>query len=326
MALDLHLGWGQRYADGESERLEDVSDPHTEGDESSRSLGARVAQYRWFVFAAAGAVVFGTIWLGFFVTSFFPALLSSTWTYIAVGAGGVFLVGRATGWSAHKSQTQDTAKLVLVSANRTRRFYGEYLPNEGEAPWFKPYKGLRGPWLFSRQEPYRIGDIADDVATLRARPDTSADDPALIRLDQGARADSNLLWTVDTDNGPIVVVLTGELEATPGAHQTLLRTTIPAVAFEEQLADLESALEEAQERYQQAEQKRQVMKEQRDDALDLARDGMDESIDSFLRNYERVEEARGHYKSQQSTNDSSEQPTPLEAAQADQFLNGDDNA
>lgn len=314
MPLSLDFSWGgsgeQRYTDDEGgEDPSSVSDPHTSTDETATSLSEKILQYRWWVLTAGLAIVFVLLWIGLITTTLMPAILTSPWTHRLAAGLTIGGVAYRAGYSTRRATAEATDWLVLVERNRMRRFRGEYQPDQGTAPRFKPYKGLRGWWLFKSQEPYRIKDIKEDLTQIRSRPTTSVDDPAMLRLDQGGQANGELLWSVDTDTGTVVVALAGELEVDTRAHESVLRTTIPSVVHEEDLSEIEAALKEAEQERKQAEQEKHVMENQRDRALALAEESYDEAMARFTQFYTQIEEARGQGRA--STGDDAPEPNGI---------------
>ncbi|QZP37084.1 hypothetical protein [Halobaculum magnesiiphilum] len=251
-ALRTRLGIGgrrRRFIDIEDVRdLEEISDPETTSDESGTSVREWAMRHpAWAVVSGLALLIAGGL-LVRFTARFTVTLVTSPWTYAAIGAALVLGYTYRNGWRRRDTQVTDWDELTLKQGGDSVAYKGRFVELSGRADAFIPIKGWSG--VFSSPRPYANGEIAAGLNESFDPWQMDESKAAIIRLEPGENG--SLVSISDTEwGGKKIVQETNGVKPDPTGNHTSLQCSLPdfgderANELREQLEQLMSDLHDA---------------------------------------------------------------------------------
>ena len=241
---------------------EEIANPHLLVDETAPSLTERALQYRWWLLSASllAVVTLGilTIYLGrFFATTFMNPWVQRAIAAFAV-AGAAYWVGNSRGLGALVNR--DWLVLYNPGQRSGRVFLLDEVDTSGRAPIVVPLKGVRHAGHTAA--PYRAGELSEALVTKFNR-DTRT--KARLRLHPGVAAE------VTTPIGRVFVQETAGIEPDPFGKGSNIEATLPDQAATETVVELKEQLEDMETELDEKEDRITMLERQREDLLEEAR-------------------------------------------------------
>lgn len=262
--------------------LADISDPETLDDETKTGWREWASENK--TLAIAGSLLgLATIALSLsFAWRVLPDILSNRLLQGVVAAGAIFVAGYKTGWGSNQDRIVEIDRLVLIKEGQAVAYWGTYIEG-AEYPLFVAVKGFhRG----RKPVPYKVRDVDASIVNRRDQVGVSLDDPAIIRLNR------NFAGVTETDTGTVVAQETGGLKIDHPGRESTLTASLPNHADEELVIDLKNELEEKETELVDERQRAKRLKRQRDNAWEEALEPVEDQLDTFIENYQRIEQAK----------------------------------
>lgn len=274
----------KRHLSENPEPLDEVSNPHQWSDETRTSYREIIANNPWPVLGALILSVFAMIALYFIAGNFAVTVITDQWTLRIVAASTIAIGAYVTGRSSQQEVIEKTDWLVLKTPSGIMEYPGKLEPGaDGDDPVFTPHKGFTR--LGNLSDEYDLSEFSPELA--RSRGHELEEDPVVkIRLNP------HYVGVDTTARGRVVCQLSAGLELDPDARNTHLYAELPSMAEEGVLDDLNDELAESQARINNLEKQNDTLRDQRDQALELAKESTEETIDWFVTKISHLERAR----------------------------------
>lgn len=278
----------RRYADPSKNRLpEDVSDPSTLRDESTPTIREQLLRYRWYFLAVTSLVVVLVMYLVAVGSTIVPELWNNPWLrqVLLVGTVGSVAYLVATRRSIKSNRHIDW--LVLDKQGQPGFYPGWYQPGDDDEDYAK-FAICKGFTLLGhRSKPLTVGEVNPDIARHISSSNRELDDPAIVRLDPKYGA------VRPTEYGNVVVQISDGLDVetpVPG-HKSILKATLPSMADESRVKNLQETIESLRDDKNYYEQLSEKFRQQRDRIADELSGPLDELIDKEIERGERIARA-----------------------------------
>lgn len=277
-------GDGRRYPRGDGNDLEDVSNPHTIEDESSRAFKEYIFRYRWHVLGVGVLVLAVVGILLIYTVRFVPQLLANEWVRRIAIVGGLLGLGFFLGNKSTKGSLANRDELVLIGTNGVNRYLGKYkYADQADFPTFEAIKGFA--WFGLVARPYTVGDLGPDVERRARRGGVSPDAPAVIRLHP------EMAEIAKTDTGTVIAQLSGGLVTDPFGRGSNVAASLPDLADEGRISKLKRTIRDLQEKLQNAKDDADVYRIQRNEAREEAKKHRQEILEEWKESYVEVRQA-----------------------------------
>lgn len=309
-----------RFPNTEDAQLpEDISDPHTNSDNSDRGLSTKIrGNWKYLLIAVPVGLAAMVIFLRYFL-ELGVNILANPW--VQRGSAVAAIAGTAAYAADRRRQNviERHQHLILDTPQGAKRFLGEIEASSEDELHFTIYKGLSR--FGGLGEPYTVKEISHEMSESWSKAHGGASQLATIRLHPA-------LASVDkTGTGVIAVQETAGLEPDPFARNATLRATIPEYIQEDVADDLREEL--AQEAQETAELKDRIAKLQR--RLDAAKEAGAKTPEEWLNSHQQfateILQASRSSPSQSSTTDNrtnGSAPGRIDPDQVAQELETDD--
>ena len=262
--------------------LAEISDPETLEDETKKGWREWASENTTLAIAGSLLGLASLALMLSFAWRVLPDLLSNRLLQGLVVASLIFVGGYKAGWSGNQNRIVEIDRLVLIKEGEAVAFWGTYIEG-AEYPLFVAIKGFhRG----RKAVPYKVRDVDASIVNRRDQVGVSLDDPAIIRLNR------NFAGVTETETGTVVAQETGGLKIDHPGRESTLVASLPNHADEELVIDLKNELESKETELVDERQRAKRLKRQRDNAWEEALEPVEDQIDQFIENYQRIEQAK----------------------------------
>lgn len=303
-ALRTRLGIGgrrRRFIDIEDVRdLEDISDPETKSDDSDTSVREWAARHPgWAVVAGLGLLIAGGLLIRF-TARFTVTLVTSPWTYAAIGATLVLGYTYRFGWRRRDTQVTDWDELTLKQGGDSRAYKGRLVELSGRADAFIPIKGWSG--VFSSPRPYTNGEIAAGLNESFDPWQMDESKAAIIRLEPGENG--SLVGVSDTEwGGKKVVQGTSGLKPDPTGNHTSLQCSLPDFG-DERANELREQIEQMAQDLRDVEEERDALWRRNRNLKERMNEPLEDEVEQRLKEHERLAQISGATRDRRRSSDS----------------------
>lgn len=219
---------------------EDISDPHTNDDETKEALSTKIKRnWKFLIVAIPVALAFIVIFLRYFL-ELGVNIAANPWVQRGAAVAGIAGISFYAADQRRQSIIESHDRLVLDTPDGAKRFLGEVTSSTDDELHFRLHKGLTR--FGSLGDPYTISEISHEMGESWAKAHHSPDAPATVRLHPA------LVSATKTGTGSIIVQETSGLKLEQFAREAALRADIPEYVQESVADDLREEIEqEAQE-------------------------------------------------------------------------------